>query len=64
MCGAPGEECLTTTASIPIASMFFAVSMNVSPFAVLDPLGEKSRVSAPSLRAARPKLTRVRVEGS
>ena len=51
-------------ASTPMASMFFAVSMNVSPFAVLEPLGEKSSVSAPSRRAARPKLTRVRVDAS
>ena len=60
----PGQTCRTTTALIPIASMFFAVSMNVSPLLVLEPLGEKSMTSAPSRRAARPKLIRVRVEGS
>ena len=41
---------------MPIASMFLAVSMNVSPLLVLEPLGEKSSASAPSRRAARPKL--------
>ena len=49
---------------MPIASMFLAVSMNVSPLLRLEPPGEKSTVSAPSRRAARPKLVRVRVDGS
>src|SRR6185437_12310806 len=49
---------------IPIASMFLAVSMNVSPFDRLLPEAEKSTVSAPSRRAASEKLVRVRVEGS
>ena len=44
--------------------MFFAVSMNVSPFERLLVEAEKSSVSAPSRRAARAKLFRVRVEFS
>ena len=48
----------------PKAKMFFAVSMKLSPLLTLEPAGEKSMVSAPSLRAAKPKLTRVRVEDS
>ena len=44
--------------------MFLAVSMNDSPLLRLEPPGEKSTVSAPSRRAARPKLVRVRVDGS
>ena len=62
--GAPADECRTTTASMPIASMLRAVSMNDSPLAVLDPDGEKSSVSAPSRRQARLKLIFVRVEFS
>ena len=31
-CGVPGVRCRTTTTSTPMASMFLAVSMNVSPF--------------------------------
>ena len=52
------------TTSMPIASMFLAVSMNVSPFDRLLPEEEKSIVSAPSRRAASEKLVRVRVEFS
>ena len=44
--------------------MFFAVSMNVSPFDRLLVEAEKSSVSAPSRRAASVKLFRVRVEFS
>ena len=47
-----------------MASMFLAVSMNVSPLERLLVEAEKSSVSAPSRRAARPKLVRVRVEFS
>ena len=47
-----------------MASMFLAVSMNVSPFDRLLPEAEKSTVSAPSRRAASEKLVRVRVEAS
>ena len=47
-----------------MASMFLAVSMNVSPFDRLLPEDEKSIVSAPKRRAASEKLVRVRVEGS
>ena len=54
----------TTMMSAPMASMFLAVSMNDSPLLNDEPPGEKSRVSAPSRRAARPKLVRVRVDGS
>ena len=39
-----------------MASMFLAVSMNVSPFDRLLPEAEKSTVSAPSRRAASEKL--------
>ncbi len=49
---------------MPIASMFLAVSMNVSPFDRLLPLAEKSIVSAPSRRAASEKLVLVRVDDS
>ena len=63
-CGAPGTEWRTTTTSMPIASMFLAVSMNVSPLLTLEPPAVKSRVSALSRLAARPKLVRVRVDGS
>ena len=52
----PGVRWRTTTASTPIASMFLAVSMNVSPLDRLLPDDEKSTVSAPSRRAAREKL--------
>ena len=38
-CGAPGDEWRTTTTSMPIASMFLAVSMNVSPLLRLEPPG-------------------------
>ena len=44
--------------------MFLAVSMNDSPFEILEPLGEKSWVSAYKRLAARLKLVRVRVEFS
>src|SRR6516225_4587079 len=44
--------------------MFLAVSMNDSPFERLDPLVEKSCVSADIRLAARLKLVRVRVEFS
>ncbi len=47
-----------------MASMFLAVSMNVSPLDRLLPDEEKSIVSAPSRRAASEKLVRVRVEFS
>jgi diguanylate cyclase (GGDEF)-like protein len=50
-----------TTASTFIASMFLAVSMTVSPLAVLLPEDENSTVSAPRRRAASEKLLRVRV---
>ena len=33
-------------ALVAVASMFFAVSMNVSPLAVLDPLGDNGRADA------------------
>ena len=49
---------------MPIASMFLAVSMIVSPFDRLLAAAEKSTVSAPSRRAASEKLVRVRVEFS
>jgi len=62
--GVPGVGWRTTTTSAPIASMFLAVSMNDSPFDRLEPLGEKSWVSAESRLAARLKLVRVRVEFS
>lgn len=45
-----------TIASTFIASMFFAVSMNVSPLETLLPVAENSTVSAPSRLAAREKL--------
>jgi hypothetical protein len=38
--------------------------MKLSPLLTLEPEGEKSMVSAPSLLAASPKLTRVLVDGS
>ena len=47
-----------------MASMFLAVSMNVSPLERLLVEAEKSTVSAPSRRAASEKLVRVRVEFS
>ena len=47
-----------------MASRFLAVSMNVSPFETLLVPAVKSIVSAPSRRAASPKLVRVRVEFS
>ena len=47
-----------------MASMFLAVSMNVSPLERLETLAEKSWVSAESRLAARLKLVRVRVEFS
>ncbi len=50
--------------SAPIASMFRAVSMKVSPLERLETLAEKSWVSAESRLAARLKLVRVRVEFS
>ena len=59
MSGVPGVGWRTTTTSAPMASMFLAVSMNDSPFDRLDPLGEKSCVSAESRLAARLKLVRV-----
>src|ERR1017187_9497556 len=64
MCGVPGVGWRATRTSAPIASMFLAVSMNDSPFDRLDPLGEKSCVSADNRFAARLKLVRVRVEFS
>ncbi len=60
----PGVGWRITMTSAPIASMFLAVSMNDSPFERLEPLGEKSWVSAESRLAARLKLVRVRVEFS
>ena len=63
-CGVPGVGWRITRTSAPIASMFLAVSMNDSPFERLEPLGEKSCVSADSRLAARLKLVRVRVEFS
>ena len=62
--GAPGVGWRTTMTSAPIASMFLAVSMNVSPLERLETLAEKSCVSAESRLAARLKLVRVRVEFS
>ena len=62
--GVPGVLCRTTTASIPMASRFRAVSMNDSPFDRLLVDAEKSTTSAPSRRAASEKLVRVRVEFS
>jgi hypothetical protein len=50
--------------SAPIASIFRAVSMKVSPLERLDELAVKSCVSAESRLAARLKLVRVRVEFS
>ena len=47
-----------------MASMFLAVSITVSPFERLLVAAEKSTTSAPSRRAASPKLVRVRVEFS
>ena len=44
--------------------MFFAVSMKLSPFEVLDPLAEKLMTSAESHFPAISKDVRVRVEGS
>ena len=44
-----------------MATILRAVSTNDSPLAVLLPPGEKSSVSAPTRRAARVKLRRVRV---
>ena len=63
-CGAPGVGWRTTITSAPIASMFLAVSMNVSPLERLETLAEKSCTSAESRLAARLKLVRVRVEFS
>ena len=62
--GAPGVGWRTTITSAPIASMFLAVSMNVSPLERLETLAVKSWVSAESRLAARLKLVRVRVEFS
>src|SRR4051794_4982363 len=62
--GAPGLECRTTITSAPIASMFLAVSMKVSPLDRLDTPALKSWTSAESCLAARLKLVRVRVEFS
>ena len=45
-----GVVCRTTMTSTPIASMFLAVSMNVSPLLRLELLGVKSSVSAPRRR--------------
>ena len=63
-CGAPGVGWRTTITSAPMASMFLAVSMKVSPLERLEALVEKSCVSAESRFAARLKLVRVRVEFS
>src|SRR5271157_3722426 len=52
-CGAPGVGWRTTITSAPIASMFLAVSMNVSPLERLEALVEKSWVSAESRLADR-----------
>ena len=57
-------RCRITITSTFMASMFFAVSMNVSPFERLLLEAVKSTTSAPSRLAARPKLVRVRVEFS
>src|SRR3954452_10471444 len=62
--GAPGVGWRTTMMSAPMASMFLAVSMKVSPLDRLEALAEKSWVSAESRLAARLKLVRVRVEFS
>jgi len=61
-CGAPGDECLITTKSIFIASMFLTVSLNVSPFAILLPVVVKLTTSADNLRSASSKEIRVLVE--
>ena len=63
-CGLPGVWCRTMITSTPMASMFLAVSMKVSPLERLLLEAVKSSVSAPSRRAARAKLVRVRVEFS
>ena len=62
--GRRASEWRTTMTSAPIASMFLAVSMKVSPLERLETLAEKSWVSAESRLAARLKLVRVRVEFS
>ena len=62
--GLPGVWCRTIITSTPMASMFLAVSMKVSPLERLLLEAEKSSVSAPSRRAARAKLVFVRVEFS
>ena len=62
--GAPGVGWRTTRTSAPIASMFLAVSMKVSPLVRLETLAEKSWTSAESRLAARLKLVRVLVEFS
>jgi hypothetical protein len=62
--GAPGTLWRTTTTSMPMASMFLAVSMNDSPLLSDDEAAAKSEVSAPRRLAAKLKLARVRVEGS
>ena len=62
--GAPGVGWRTTRTSAPIASMFLAVSMKVSPLVRLETLAEKSWTSAESRLAERLKLVRVLVEFS
>ena len=63
-CGAPDEECRTTTASAPIASRVSAVSLRLSPLETLLPLAEKLMTSALNRLAASSKEIRVRVESS
>ena len=61
---APEAPWRTTTTSGLMASMFFAVSRSVSPFAALDPAALQFTTSAESHLPAISKEVRVRVEAS
>ena len=63
-CGTPGEEWRITRKSGDIASRFFAVSSNDSPFSTDVPFAAKFRVSAESHFSAVSNEKRVRVEAS
>ena len=63
-CGAPEDECRTTIASTPMASIVRAVSRRDSPLFTEDELTLKLIVSADSRFAAVSNESRVRVESS
>jgi hypothetical protein len=62
--GTPLDECRTTTASIPIASIVSTVSRSDSPFFTDDVPGLNVMTSADNRLAAVSNDSRVRVESS